>query len=205
MSEPNYSKCSLKDLHSVTKHIDQDLYPERYARTLEEIERRRSEGDHAQQSLDHDSDPAAEKRANRIFWGLLVSLIAIGVIAVGWTSAKRNQEMQVAMAKSQRGIEPVRDAMEADFTDQEIQAKLDRSGSKISIHLTVTNAELADSSEEELAESLAVAAYKAFSKPRKVGSVQVTFARETKGFLSTKSELGDAHEFSSEDLLKLME
>ena len=42
---PDYSKCSLRELHDVVARINQAKYPDRYALVLQEIERRANMGD----------------------------------------------------------------------------------------------------------------------------------------------------------------
>jgi hypothetical protein len=205
MTPPDYTTYSLQDLRSVKKHIDRDRYPQRYELALEELERREPDDREPTDAASKTSDKAADKRANRIFWAIITGLIAIGIITVGLTSAKRNQEMQAAIAKSQRGAAPVRAAIEEAFAAESIQVKLDRSGSKRTLALTLTNAELSETSEEDLAESVAITAFKAYEKPRKLGKITVVFVTETKGFFSSESESGEEIEFSYDDLRQLLE
>ncbi len=42
---PDYSKCSIRELHDVAARIDQSKYGDRYALVLREIERRETLGD----------------------------------------------------------------------------------------------------------------------------------------------------------------
>ena len=97
-------------------------------------------------------------------------------------------------------IKPVQTAIEEGFVADRIDAKLARPGGIFVIALTLTNAELGESTEEEVAEKVAAAAYQAFEKRRRLDGVRVVFASETKKFLSSKTEMGDTHKFSSEDL-----
>ena len=43
INDPDYTKYSLEDLYDVAQHIDKVRYADRYARVLEEIEKRRQE------------------------------------------------------------------------------------------------------------------------------------------------------------------
>ncbi len=42
---PDYSKCSLRELHDVAASVNRQKYPERYAAVLREIERRETSSD----------------------------------------------------------------------------------------------------------------------------------------------------------------
>lgn len=205
MTAPDYSSYSSQDLLSVSKHIDRDRYPERYAHALEELKRRETEGYGPPEEISPAEAKATAKRANRIFWAFLLGIIAIGAVTVGVTSAKRSQEEQANYAKSQRGIDPVQTAVEEGLTAESVDAKLEYPGGTSVIALTLTNVELGESSEEEVAESIAAIAYQAFEKRKKLDGVRVVFVTKTKKFLGSETENGDPHKFSSEDLRGLIE
>lgn len=48
---PDYSNCSLRELHDVAARIDRNKYPDRTALVLREIERRETLGEAAPEAV----------------------------------------------------------------------------------------------------------------------------------------------------------